>query len=138
KEYARMKVSAEARWFWRDSLPRSVHDWFHAGKIAPGGGRTRDDVYLRTSELELGIKRRGSVPGVEIKGLVSSLPPLAVGSITVHPQLWTKWSTPAFDIASLACVTTHKRRLLRKLSGDVQPLMEIALGEDELPKDPKQ
>src|SRR3982751_1191157 len=47
-----------------------------------GGGRPREDVYLRDDrQAALGIKRRGGRPGVEVKGLVELDPDVLEGMV---------------------------------------------------------
>jgi hypothetical protein len=84
-----MLVSAEIRWFWRKTCPPLVAEQFHR---RDGESRSRTDIYLRLpGQSELGIKRRGSKPGLEIKGLVA-LRPLPIGLPASACQLWCKWS----------------------------------------------
>ena len=66
-----MLVSAELRWFWRGGVPAAVDAWFWKREIPAGGGNVRTDEYLvDRSQIELGLKKRGTKPGIEIKGLV--------------------------------------------------------------------
>lgn len=71
-----MQVSDESRWFWSGSPTERLEEWFrgkHPDGIPAGGGKERRYDYLRDPDQdELGIKRRGEKPGVEVKGLVSS------------------------------------------------------------------
>ena len=63
--------SAELRWFFKGPPPAALDSWFRSGHIPPGGGEIRRDEYLRDpKQQQLGVKKRGRNPGVEIKGLV--------------------------------------------------------------------
>lgn len=135
-----MQISAEVRWFWADALPPGLETWYRsqAGRIAPGGGEHREDVYLLdATQVELGLKTRGKKPGVEIKGLVR-VSPTALGRapLSARVELWTKWSAPSLDLAGRPTVALDKQRWLRKYdAGRPDALVEIALTADERPVD---
>ena len=133
-----MQVSAELRWFWRAQPPRGFEEWFRAVDVhgcAAGGGRTRTDRYLRdAAQRELGMKRRGGRPGVEVKGLVLD----AWGRVPTTPfagplQLWTKWSSPALTLPRRRTLATRKQRWLRRFDTSRGAAREVPLGRDELP-----
>jgi hypothetical protein len=70
-----MQLSAEIRWFWQGAIPGSVEKWFHGGlgSCHPGGGKPRLDEYLyEQGQVELGLKKRGTKPGIEVKGLIAT------------------------------------------------------------------
>ncbi|HVN72137.1 MAG TPA: hypothetical protein VMU10_08965 [Desulfomonilia bacterium] len=133
-----MRVSAEVRWFWKNSVPETLRSWFDRGPYPPGGGLLRVDKYLLDpSQTELSIKNRGGKPWVEIKGLVATLErPVRIFPFSGYVQLWSKWSTTAFHLDGLPTVSIHKTRLLRKFDTSSDVIREIALKEDELPADP--
>jgi hypothetical protein len=90
-----MLVSAELRWFWKETPPPGLELWYRSGPFPPGGGALRSDEYLlEPSQTELGLKKRGGGRGgVEVKGLVSigtALPEPFDGRI----QLWTTGVSP--------------------------------------------
>jgi hypothetical protein len=133
-------ISAEIRWFWQATCPPLVESWFRRGGITPGGGninKPRRDRYLRQEgNMLLGIKVRDAVEGkrldVEIKGLISRLEPITVGTTSVRPELWCKWkSTPL--VASFEIVT-DKVRWLRKFAYSGCALTELKLLENEKPE----
>ena len=90
-----MQVSAEIRWYWRKTPPLKLEHWFRSfdfhGLVA-GGGNLREDEYFRDpSQGELGLKRRGGKPGIEVKGLVAAdWGTLAAEPFTGRIELWTK------------------------------------------------
>ena len=124
-----MWVSAEVRYFW-SAFPPEVDRWFRSG-IPPGGGQSRVDEYLRDpQQIELGMKRRGQNPGVEIKGLV------AHGKTGEEPfagrvQIWTKWTSEALRLDSASTVAITKQRWLRKFDTGPSGCIEFPLKEDE-------
>jgi hypothetical protein len=135
-----MQVSAEVRWFWADTPPSDLADWYRrrAGQHAPGGGLHREDVYLLdTSQVELGLKTRGTKPGVEIKGLVrTSSAAIGQAPLRARAELWTKWSTQSLDLSGRSTVTLDKQRWLRQYDTSRRDaLVEVALGADEAPLD---
>src|SRR4030095_7381555 len=114
-----MQISAEIRWFWRDVAPASLEQWFSSTKVhscPPGGGNWRDDAYLKDSaQVELGVKRRGSKPGVEVKGLVTVLPAHLNAEPFEGPiELWTKWTSELLQLPPHLIILTKKQRWLRK------------------------
>lgn len=147
-----MNTSAEIRWFFRDSPPRGLRDWFcNAAAHGPpaGGGGTRIDVYLADpSQPELGIKRRGTVddaPGaaaavgrargrerVEVKGLVARrFGMLNAGVFRGPVDLWSKWATEALSFDGARLIRTGKRRWLRKFDTSGSAAAELELDEQE-------
>lgn len=138
-----MQISAEIRWFWKDevqALTAAAKRWFMEPRdeISPGGGKERDDVYLvipGAERVELGVKRRGKKPGCEVKGLISYLAPLSASPLAGEVELWGKWSSSTLSIEDGASIKTKKQRWLRKLDFDGERMREIALDEDEKPKD---
>jgi hypothetical protein len=133
-----MQNSAEIRFFWGGASAGEIEDWIRSGRFPPGGGSSREDTYLADPrQAELGIKKRGKKPGIEIKGLVGNIQePLKLGGLTTHGQLWTKWTTEALELSAFTCVTVHKVRWLRKFSVENGIVEEIQLTENEQPLDP--
>lgn len=132
-------LSAEVRWFWPESPPSGLEEWFreagsHDG-IPAGGGSARVDVYLRDDQqVELGMKNRGKSqsPGVEVKGLVDDgRIYLNEGPICGSIQVWCKWTSEHVTLEGKATVSMEKRRWLRKFDGDAGLLEEIELDENE-------
>ncbi len=130
-----MQLSAEVRWFFKasdEALNSATERWFSEGE-APGGGGERTDEYVILSgdeKLEVGLKRRGAKPGLEVKGLVARLSPIpGYGPV----ELWSKWSLTSLAVSGLPTVSTVKTRWLRKLDFDGVEAREVALGKDEKP-----
>jgi len=130
-----MLVSAEIRWFWEGDIPSEWDRWFRSGPFPPGGGAARVDEYLLDPrQTELGVKRRGGKPGVEIKGLVCArFVQVRWGTLSGEAQLWAKWASEAGLLENLPTVAIQKRRWLRKFDTAATPVREIALDESELP-----
>lgn len=135
-----MQLSAEIRWFWPEGQAPGLHEWFvpgrgHGGVVA-GGGTSRVDVYLHDGhQSELGLKRRGDKPGVEVKGLVADDPVGLAGRCLRGPiQVWCKWTSEPLVLPDEATVALEKTRWLRKFAGTTSGLDEVALGADEKPK----
>lgn len=121
-----MKVTAEIRWFWGETLPPGFAEWFCSGSAHPhrvGDGVLRIDEYLREPQHELGLKRRGGKEGVEIKGLVAVAPePLEEGPFSGPVEIWTKWTSQALDLYSDRAIAIMKRRWLRRFdNGGAEP-----------------
>ena len=111
-----MLLSAEVRWFWQGPQPQ-LSRWFAGISVPPGDAATRVDTYLvDRGQTELGIKSRGSNPGLEIKVLVSERAPLTLGAHAATSQIWTKVTTTALTLDHLPRVSTHKKRWLRSYS----------------------
>lgn len=135
-----MFVSAEIRWFWPTTPPTEFREWFMSTAVhpcAPGGGTPppRRDVYLYDpDQAELGIKARGSTPGLEVKGLVTFLPDeLPDGPFGGTAELWTKWDCKALTLDRSPTVITSKMRWLRKFDTTGPAPREVELGGDEEP-----
>src|SRR5262245_62010684 len=126
-----LQVSAELRWFWRDILPQDVERWFRSGDYAPGGGMTHVDEYLvDRNQTELGVKKRGSGIGVEVKGLV------ALGRQSTSPfegrvQIWTKWASETLSIDHMPRVWIKKTRWLRKYDTSGAGVVEVQVAASE-------
>ncbi|HEV7280937.1 MAG TPA: hypothetical protein VGN57_12100 [Pirellulaceae bacterium] len=137
------QLSAEFRWFWKDDPPAGLYDWFCEGQgsicAAGGGGEIRQDVYLRDPrQPQLGIKRRGGKPGVEIKSLFA-IWELPIGSIFAAPiQLWVKQTSTALELPEGATIRTSKTRRLRTFDLTGGAPQEIPLGPAESPLNPSQ
>jgi hypothetical protein len=133
-----MRVTAEIRWFWKDSVPEAFRAWFDGGPYPPGGGLLRVDTYLfNPGQTELSIKKRGENPWLEIKGLVSTLKqPLRAHPFSGRIQLWSKWSTASLNLDNLPTVMIRKTRSLRRFEIQDDAVREIALNKNELPVDP--
>lgn len=129
-----MQVSAEIRYWWRNGAPNGLADWFAAGEFRPGGGITRVDEYLRQpGQAELGIKRRGEKPGVEIKGLVALGQDRSPEPFSGRVEIWSKWSSAVLRIDPAAAIAISKQRWLRKFDTGAEAAREIALDERESP-----
>lgn len=130
-----MLNSAEVRWFWKDSPPLGLEDWYQAATFPPGGGGSRLDAYLvEPGQIELGVKIRGTKDGVEVKGLVSTIEqPLNLEPSLGKIQIWTKWTSQAVQLGESGVVRIHKARSLRKFSIEKEGLREIALNMEEKP-----
>jgi hypothetical protein len=132
-----MQLSAEMRWFWQGTIPSSFEQWFHGfGGCPPGGGQTRLDVYLyEQGQRELGLKKRGTKPGIEVKGLIATLPmPVALGPLHGHIELWSKWTSSELRLHGVSLLSTSKTRWMRKYDTGNSRVIEIELREDESPK----
>ena len=130
-----MLVSAEVRWFWRNECPRQVHDWFFRSGLPPGGGRPRIDRYLpQPNNAELGIKERGDIAGLEIKGLVATRTSPALAKLASHLEIWCKWSCVVPDLSLTAAVTLTKTRWLRQFDASKTVRLEIPFDADEKSK----
>jgi len=133
-----MQVSAEIRWFWADAPPPGLEKWFcnaTESTCPAGGGEPRRDEYLYDqSQIELGLKRRGGKPGVEVKGLVAA----KWGDLTASPflgpiELWTKWTSEVLELRAGSTVPIEKVRWLRKFDTAKQFPEEIPLDSKENP-----
>jgi len=114
-------VSAEIRWFWPKTCPPLVLEQFHRNE-AVSDGRRRADIYLRLAgQSELGVKRRGNKPGIELKGLVA-IRPLHSGSLASSCQLWCKWSADSKVPSEWPQFPVAKTRWLRHF--EVSPKQE--------------
>ena len=132
-----MQISAEIRWFWLADSPDAIVTWFKGGDMPPGGGLAREDEYLHDpDQIELGIKRRGAKPGVEVKGLVATLTrPNDVAPFVGPIEIWCKWQSLELVITDLAIVPVKKLRWLRKFETNGKKPAEIPLADDEKPRD---
>ena len=129
-----MLVSAELRWFWRGGVPAAVDAWFRKREVPAGGGKLRTDEYLvDRSQIELGLKKRGTKPGIEIKGLVGSR-----GTVSTpfdgRVQIWSKWTSETLTIDHLPRVNVRKTRWLRKFDTSGSHVVEIELDDQERPR----
>jgi hypothetical protein len=131
-----MSVSAEIRWFWSNECPDRIDTWFQAGPLLPGIGCREDEYLHEQGQTELGIKRRGGKPDIEIKGLVTVLPQFRDSIPFTGPiQIWCKWQSSLLTLRDLPTVRTKKKRWLRKFDmTGVQPI-EIPMAKDEAPTD---
>ena len=136
-----MQVSAELRWFWPAQAPEGLEDWFcksSTSYVAAGGGdEGRADIYLmEPSQEEVGIKRRGGKPGIEIKGLVAEIDePVSTKTFDGRIQLWTKWSLGSDNFSLTRTIEVHKLRWLRKFDTSSRPPTEIPLDGAGIPID---
>jgi hypothetical protein len=115
-----VQLSAEIRWFGEGDVPREIDRWFRA--VEPEAQQPRTDLY-RPGNPEMGIKKRGGGAGVEVKGLVSELSPVALPG---RAQLWCKWSTDGLDFSD--GITVEKQRWLRQLPGCNLELTTLVVG----------
>jgi len=133
-----MQVSAEFRVFWPGRGPEGLESWFLDASVhgcPAGGGLVRTDVYLyEAKQGELGIKQRGSKPGVEVKGLVARLPQVfSFGSENIEGEIWCKWSSGSLTFPKELSVTLPKARWLRKFDTGRGAPVEIPLNQQEGP-----
>jgi len=129
-----MFVSAEVRWFWKDTAPPSLDEWFHGGAYRPGGGTPRTDEYLLDSgQRELGVKRRGGTGEIEVKGLVERRRPSA-SPFGARVQVWCKWTSQGLRIDHLPRVSLQKTRWLRKYDTAGTVVSEVELDAGERPR----
>jgi hypothetical protein len=130
-----MFISAEVRWFWHNSCPQQVHDWFFKTGLSPGGGHPRIDRYLRQpNQAEIGIKERGDTPGLEVKGLVATRRSPALTTIASSFEIWCKWSCAVRDLKLTSKVAITKTRWLRQFDTSEPLRVEIPLDSNEKPK----
>jgi hypothetical protein len=129
-----MLLSAEMRWFWPAECPGGLDAWLQGGSPSPGVD-CRDDEYLHErGQTELGIKRRGEEPGVEIKGLVGVRPPSRDCAPFAGPvQIWCKWPSSSLSLDGLPSVKTKKKRWLRQFDMTGAEPLEIPVAENEAP-----
>jgi hypothetical protein len=132
-----MKTSAESRWFWRADPAAALGQWFiDSGihDIEAAGGDIRTDAYLAdANQAELGIKRRGTGRGIEIKGLVSLLGTgCDVAPFQGPIELWTKWFCDTLRLDGAPLILVRKRRWLRQFDTSGAAPRQIALNSDEL------
>ena len=126
-----MQLSAEIRYFWMESVPLEIKDWYFVGNQQPfpaGGGGTRVDEYFRDpSQNELGAKRRGGGSGIELKGLVAYADFELASPFQGQVEIWAKWATMAIEICGNTTISVEKRRWLRKLDMGGPAPIEIPL-----------
>lgn len=136
-----MQISAEIRWFWRGDPQPEFHAWFQSASLhgctAGGGKDSREDIYLSApAQADLGIKRRGNKPGVEVKGLVAILETrLAAQPFAGSIEMWSKWTSDVLSIDHLPTIATSKLRWLRKFDTSGSEAVEVPLKDDEEPAD---
>ena len=133
-----MRISAEIRWFWHKRPAPGIEDWFCKRDFHPcasGGGMARVDRYLRNAgQGELGIKRRGGVPGVEVKGLVK----VTWNGLVAEPfsgpvELWVKWTAQSLELEADRLIAVEKQRWLRKFDTTVPLPQEVPLDKEGMP-----
>lgn len=135
-----MQISAEIRWFWRNTAPDGLVNWFCGAdrhSCIAGGGETRSDDYLRDAcQAELGLKRRGGRGGVEIKGLIAVLPDgLEAGRFRGSIELWAKWTSGRLSLEPDSTIAVKKRRWVRKFDTTGLSPIEVPLDAEETPLD---
>ena len=127
-----MLISGEIRWFWRD-LPADLHTWFREGRgtlEAAQADAPRVDEYLVDGQAELGIKRRGGMPEVEVKGLIDG----AFAHLEAPPfsgpiELWCKWRSEAIAMPRDRTLAVQKSRWMRRFATADGPPSEITAEE---------
>jgi len=124
---AETKQSSEIRWFVENQLPNNVEEWFKTSKYLVGDN-SRTDHYLIFPGMEkVGIKLRES--NLEFKPIIKSGVPLKLpDNIFGKTEIWEKWSIKESEAGKFLhnfhtnngnnWITLHKRRLLRKYSGE--------------------
>jgi len=98
-----------------------------------------DEYLYDAKQIELGLKRKGGKPGVEVKGLVAA----AWGNSSVNPfagpiDLWTKWTSEVLELDSDLTVSIEKIRWLRKFDTAKRFPEEIPLDDKEQPLDARE
>lgn len=127
-----MQLSAEMRWFWRDTPPIGLLEQFGGGvgNDLDSRAELRIDRYLHDPlQNEIGIKLRGGKPGVEIKGLVKTVASKAVRPFTGNIEIWAKWTSQSLPLASNLTTAIDKSRWLRKFSTDMKSAREITMND---------
>ncbi len=92
-----------------------------------------DEYLVDRGQTELGLKKRGTKPGVEIKGLVApgtTTPPPFAGRV----QIWCKWTSEPLTIDHLPRVVLQKTRWLRKYERSDVEVREVELDAEERPR----
>jgi hypothetical protein len=134
-------VSAEVRWF-VDASAREIVEaftrWFESGAFPPAGGAPRTDVYgVDRGVTDVGIKRRGKSPGVEVKTQVD--PCVAATRFAgrdVRIESWTKTASRAIELSRHAVeCSVRKTRRLRTFDTGAGSAEEVELGRGESTKD---
>jgi hypothetical protein len=132
-----MHVSAECRWFTRSNPTGLIlRNWFFDSaehSYSLGEGVHRQDGYLLDPEQpELGIKRRGSQVGVEIKGLVFLADaPVECGTLAAKVEIWSKWTSARLDLSPFETITISKTRWVRTFNTSNAEPTEIEANGDE-------
>jgi hypothetical protein len=103
------------------------------GEFPPGGGRRRHDEYLLDPlQIEIGIKKRGSKPGVEIKGLIETRYSHLDSNSAIGPiEIWCKWNSGSLSIDRCPTVRIQKLRRLRRFSITSGTAIELPIDENE-------
>lgn len=132
--------SSEIRWFFPQSLPQEVLEWFSAGEnLTPE--RVREDEYLLFPGCDtVGVKLREGK--LEVKTLQAASRPLDLdGGITGRTDQWVKWSFGNEGLKTMkeALLESErwgrvsKERFLRKFSYDSGNPVEVQSEEKPLP-----
>jgi hypothetical protein len=130
-----MFPSAEIRWFWRDACPPQVREWFFETGLKPGAGPPRIDRYLALpNNRELGVKQRGDLPGLEIKGRVAVQTDPEIGRFGDRLEIWCKWSTASSFLDAANTVAVKKTRWLRTFDASKPVGVELPLDSNETPQ----
>ena len=129
-----MFASAEVRWFWHGHCPQPVHDWFFKAGLLPGGGHPRIDKYLPQPKAEIGVKERGDMDGLEVKGLVTTRRDPALATVASHVEIWCKWSCTIPSLTLAGDVAVRKTRRLRQFDTMNPTRVEIPLDAHEKPE----
>ena len=130
-----MRITAEMRWFWPGQCPPDLEDWFFKPSPRVGGGQLRCDEYVQESNgsAEVGIKKRGSKAGVEVKGLIGTLHFPRLAYLAPHCELWCKWTCNDLLLNMTNLYRIKKVRWARKLDTSRNSVIEVPLGTDEAP-----
>ena len=133
-----MRTTAECRWFWRKTDAAPLRQWFFDRDVhgfEAAGGNVRTDAYLAdVNQAELGIKRRGSGKGAEIKGLVSILGNGCHEAPFEGPiELWTKWVSNVLTLTEALLILVRKRRWSRQFD-TVDATLEVTGNADPPPQ----
>jgi hypothetical protein len=126
-----MHISAEIRFFWEKAAPKDLEEWFSNEKLHNGinacARQTRTDIYLCPSGYgEVGIKKRDSQPGAEVKGMVMrGFADLATEPFAGPVDLWTKWICEPLELNESKTIAVSKTRLIRTFDTySIEPIEE--------------
>ena len=136
-----MLETAEIRWFFKDSAPAAVRDWFAEDRDLPIEERTDrylvfpgcESVGAKLRHAEVGKETRLEVKAIRGAPEVLNFP----NGVTGRAGSWVKWSHPTSALDQLAntvdgdaaWVHTRKRRVLRRFSMDEGFLREEPVGD---------
>jgi hypothetical protein len=123
-----MYDTVEVRWILDGPLPAQVETWFGYDGVLTPETRTDHYVVMRACSSWVGIKLRGSASGgptqVDVKARCGEEVELRLApAVTGRAAAWSKWTLELAHPEAIVSgfepdsptLTTHKRRLLRRL-----------------------